>query len=384
MTKQEYLSELEQALSVFPSDFTRDILNDYEEHFKMGLQHGKTEEQICTELGDVRAFVQELKDASPDLSACSFVPAANNPFFREAADSAPHTDSGASECSGYSCTCLHADLPAAEITVCSSADSLVHVHYRENSSLDHKLLSRFVCTQEGNTLFLHMEKLPPAQEEQRGFFGFVSRLVSVSHCDSSVLIELPEGFEELCLHTASADIFAESLRLQNMSVKSSSGDIVLKHLAARQLSAENASGSFELQHCRIDTVRGKLLSGDFTIHDTSINQLHFSTASGNVEGMHNRLGRVQLSTASGDIDLTGLFRNASFQTASGDVEIGLSGSDGLNASIQTISGDVDVDYRDLSYHISDVLHTPLHLCTGDAPARIEIKTVSGSVSVLET
>lgn len=51
MTKQNYLNELYSRLSFLPEQERREIMADYEEHFAAGNEKGKTEQQICEELG---------------------------------------------------------------------------------------------------------------------------------------------------------------------------------------------------------------------------------------------------------------------------------------------------------------------------------------------
>lgn len=52
MRKEEFLSELERSLDKISKEERTEILYDYEEHFTIGKENGKTEEQICLELGN--------------------------------------------------------------------------------------------------------------------------------------------------------------------------------------------------------------------------------------------------------------------------------------------------------------------------------------------
>ena len=52
MTKQEFLQHLNVHLQPLPAAEREDILADFEEHFQAGAESGKTEEQICAELGN--------------------------------------------------------------------------------------------------------------------------------------------------------------------------------------------------------------------------------------------------------------------------------------------------------------------------------------------
>lgn len=60
MTKDQFLSDLNRLLSGIPEHERKDILNDYQEHFQMGLQNGKTEEEIADSLGTPKTIAKEL------------------------------------------------------------------------------------------------------------------------------------------------------------------------------------------------------------------------------------------------------------------------------------------------------------------------------------
>jgi uncharacterized membrane protein len=52
MSKYEFMFRLEKAISSLSEAEKADILNDYEEHFRVGLEKGKTEAEICESLGN--------------------------------------------------------------------------------------------------------------------------------------------------------------------------------------------------------------------------------------------------------------------------------------------------------------------------------------------
>ncbi|MFL0248162.1 HAAS signaling domain-containing protein [Candidatus Clostridium stratigraminis] len=51
MNRDEFLKTLETSLSAFDLEEKKDILYDYEEHFRIGHQNGKTDEELINELG---------------------------------------------------------------------------------------------------------------------------------------------------------------------------------------------------------------------------------------------------------------------------------------------------------------------------------------------
>lgn len=60
MTKAEFMNSLSNQLSKIPQADRDDILYDYEEHFGIGLEHGKTEEEIARDLGDPKAIGKQF------------------------------------------------------------------------------------------------------------------------------------------------------------------------------------------------------------------------------------------------------------------------------------------------------------------------------------
>lgn len=62
MNKSEYLAALKEALKDTDQDIINEILADYEEHFQAGIENGKTEEEICRELGAIEDLVEEMKE----------------------------------------------------------------------------------------------------------------------------------------------------------------------------------------------------------------------------------------------------------------------------------------------------------------------------------
>jgi uncharacterized membrane protein len=54
MKREQFLSELRRALGRMSDQEKREVLYDYEEHFRMGLAEGKSEEDIARALGNPR------------------------------------------------------------------------------------------------------------------------------------------------------------------------------------------------------------------------------------------------------------------------------------------------------------------------------------------
>ncbi len=62
MNKVEYLNALKESLKDTDESVLNEIVSDYEEHFQVGIENGKSEEQICEDLGAIEDLVKEIKE----------------------------------------------------------------------------------------------------------------------------------------------------------------------------------------------------------------------------------------------------------------------------------------------------------------------------------
>lgn len=63
MTKNEFLTLLEQRLMVLNDDERADLLNEYEQHIEMKMQSGLSEEEAIADFGDPEELIKELLEA---------------------------------------------------------------------------------------------------------------------------------------------------------------------------------------------------------------------------------------------------------------------------------------------------------------------------------
>ncbi len=61
MNKKEFIKKLSSYLAGIAEEDRKDVISDFEEHFKEGLAEGRTEEDIAGSLGDPRSLANQLK-----------------------------------------------------------------------------------------------------------------------------------------------------------------------------------------------------------------------------------------------------------------------------------------------------------------------------------
>lgn len=79
MNKKDFFIILEKALINFPQNERSEIMYDYEEHFRFGIESGKTEEEIVIALGDPALIAKQYK-ANQTIELANTNPSTKNIF----------------------------------------------------------------------------------------------------------------------------------------------------------------------------------------------------------------------------------------------------------------------------------------------------------------
>lgn len=61
MNKQEFLEQLRRNLKGLSEEDIKEVLFDYEEHFEIGFDKGRSEEEIAVSLGDPKTLAKQIK-----------------------------------------------------------------------------------------------------------------------------------------------------------------------------------------------------------------------------------------------------------------------------------------------------------------------------------
>ena len=74
MTRKEFLTALDQYLVTMSASEKADIISDYEEHFRVGLENGKTESEIATSLGSPYDVANQFLDGTKKTAPVASTP----------------------------------------------------------------------------------------------------------------------------------------------------------------------------------------------------------------------------------------------------------------------------------------------------------------------
>lgn len=216
MTKYEYLASLERAMRSLPEKERRDILYDYEEHFRMGADAGQTDDEICSRLGD------------PERVAAEY-------FSGGGKDQDGRVTSDYSYAGSVSNIFVSADAAAVDISTSADAEN---IGYRLNYKLngDPAKSPRLELTEQGENIYINLY--------------YADKSLPVVHV-SNVLVKIiiPQSYAGRLYVKSNAgkvDVYGES-RYELFSVRSNACRIRASGLSGN-MECSISSGTAELEY----------------------------------------------------------------------------------------------------------------------------------------
>lgn len=391
MCKKEYLEQIEKALveAKVNRDIINEVIEDYTEHFVMGIKNGKTEESICDELGNIEEIVEEIKSMNQSTrneeckneTMADVIPC-DNESDNSQSNETQSNDSDCNQAGPFSK--LEVEGVCADIIV--RRGDVFKVDYTNNGSEKEKLAYQFYHYQEGDIMYVGVRE------------NFRKMLFRIFHSSNIVLsIQLPTHVRDMKVNVASGDCRLEDIALDKLYIRTASGDILLNHVGCKTTTLDSSSGDIRIQNGTGDTMGVKSSSGDLRIVSSTYKDFQGNTSSGDIELDGGFIGQVRAQTASGDVESSVLSKDyylksisgdvtvrmnedasASYESISGDISIHLNNNQNgyiLNAS--TVSGDVDLAYANM--YQSDCKSGCYTY--GNQGSQINAKTVSGDISL---
>lgn len=405
MNRKQYMEKLKAVLQCFEQELQEEIISDYEEHYEIGLQMGKTEEQISEELGDIDELVKELKKIEPrkeEATAKGKGVSLDKNSVTET-DTKDGTESGTEANAGLgkgasSKENRHANSDKsfqnkkqdnkgpqrvilkskfAMVWVTKSKDGRIHLDWANHSQSNAKDTYEFNSWMKGDTIYGEVVK------KSGGFiFGRGG--------DIQLTVAIPDNFPQLDIHTMSGDVNVDDVNMQSLVIYAASANFRIRNGAFYQLCLDTKSGSIEMNQVQAGNMRIDSKSGDLFLHglqvdricaktlsgDVRVSSLHgniceFGTVSGDVSADSNQAerfhvgslsgdikvfrsqgGQMSLDSKSGDLSAEVMFKQVQALSISGDVEVrNACESDVLMSSV---SGDISLSLRNITGYTANL------------------------------
>lgn len=417
MKREEYMGALQSALTGFDEELVQEIVSDYEERFRVGLEKGKTEEQVIAELGSIKDLVDELKEmqqgseGNPKVTIT--VEGENIHWENDSAGTGKQSGTYYQEKS-FAETFDAAMKKFGKVfdnvmkeagRVIEDAAEKMEYHFEEA-----KRNHYYTYNGDGSYSYEGSEKdaegEPNVEQSGQGSVGCRKVVVDADLADVTFRSTQDAQPRAVCHYYShktamlypfyakqEGDIFYVGVR-RNQETEKKSGFFQF-----------NMSPSIEIEiflPADVVLVEGGSTSGNFEMNEIAPAELVLRTKSGDVNANHLVCDRISLETMSGDIDLiNAIAKNTSLGTKSGDCNVeyleGVNGVACLN--IGTASGDADVkNIKATNVEIGtasgDVdaismmcTNLRLHTASGDIDAAdcsgefMEAGTASGDISI---
>lgn len=353
MTRAEYMKQLEESLQGYSREFAEEILDSYREHFETGLRDGRTEEEICEELGEIETLLQDIQEMMGDR------------------------DIRAHELEQYTAVAEHQEqysgirrvelsLVAIDVKLSASADNQLHVYLEGGQDKGTYLEERMA----GDSYYAYERKVERDQSR-----GLLAQLMNIGHSKENLclVVEVPERLESLTIKTISGDMQLGGFGSRELLLSSTSGDIEMETVRADSLTVQTTSGDVEMEAVRADNLTVQTTSGDLTLKAVNAGQLKVRSTSGDLSLCEVEAESWESQTVSGDIE--GKLYAARIRCGSKSGDIGLTldrrGRKLVVAKSRSVSGNCRICGADECGESSDPSSAII----------AEFSTVSGDITV---
>lgn len=384
MKKDEFFAQLRTAFAGMDEELIMDILGDYENHFKEGMENGKSEEEICEELGNVEEIRQAFLDensAAMTINVNSFV--SNDSGANKQSDSnivfpvnrVPDTNNndGAnfnsnSDAVGNSdiynrfypgIQRVNAQLTDADIEIKKSSTNDVEL------SVTGGLADDMEALKETLRVSASVGTLSIQQEKKAG--------ISVSYAASRLFgLKVGKYSAGIAIHIAVPEQF------EKIEVKSISGDIKANNSNAKTLLIHTGSGDVGVEDCQADELFASSISGDVNVIACKADKMDIVSVSGDIKVEFDKSAQCRAKSTSGDCKVTiGNQVDAVVSSTSGDVSVRYIGEIGLEMALSSTSGDVSAVCGEINSKGKKKVQERF----GEPDSKLKASTISGDIKV---
>ena len=423
MKKDEFFAQLRTAFAGMDEELIMDILGDYENHFKEGMENGKSEEEICDELGNVEEIRQAFLDENPaamTINVNSFVSNDSGAANKQSDSNIVFpinrvTDTNNTDDANFnsnSDTVGNSDIynrfyPGIQRVNVQLTDADIEIKKSSTNEVELSVTGGLADDMEALKETLRVSAsvgtLSIQQEKKAG--------ISVSYAASrlcglkvgkysariAIHIAVPEQFEKIKVKSISGDIVANDISSGSFLVEAVSGDISVDQLnttqcelnskscdikanniSAKTLLIHTGSGDVGVEDCQADELFASSISGDVNVIACKADKMDVVSISGDIKAEFDKSAQCRAKSTSGDCKVTiGNQVDAVVSSTSGDVNVRYIGEIGLEMTLSSTSGDVSA----VCGGINSKGKKKVQERFGEPDSKLKASTISGDIKV---
>ena len=386
MKKDEFFAQLRTAFAGMDEELLTDILGDYENHFKEGIENGKSEEEICEELGNVEEIRQAFLDENP---------AAMTINVNSNSDAVGNSDIYNRFYPGIQR--VNAQLTDADIEIKKSNTNEVELSVTGGLADDMEALKETLRVSASvGTLSIQQEKKAGISVSYAASRLFGLKVGKYS-AGIAIHIAVPEQFEKIkvknisgdivvndisserfLVEAVSGDISVDQLNTKQCELNSKSGDIKTNNSSAKTLLIHTGSGDVGVEDCQADELFASSISGDVNVIACKADKMDVVSISGDIKVEFDKSAQCRAKSTSGDCKVTiGNQVDAVVSSTSGDVNVRYIGEIGLEIALSSTSGDVSA----VCGGINSKGKKKVQERFGEPDSKLKASTISGDIKV---
>lgn len=384
--KDEFFAQLRTAFAGMDEELLTDILGDYENHFKEGIENGKSEEEICEELGNVEEIRQAFLDENP---------AAMTINVNSNSDAVGNSDIYNRFYPGIQR--VNAQLTDADIEIKKSNTNEVELSVTGGLADDMEALKETLRVSASvGTLSIQQEKKAGISVSYAASRLFGLKVGKYS-AGIAIHIAVPEQFEKIkvknisgdivvndisserfLVEAVSGDISVDQLNTKQCELNSKSGDIKTNNSSAKTLLIHTGSGDVGVEDCQADELFASSISGDVNVIACKADKMDVVSISGDIKAEFDKSAQCRAKSTSGDCKVTiGNQVDAVVSSTSGDVNVRYIGEIGLEMVLSSTSGDVSA----VCGGINSKGKKKVQERFGEPDSKLKASTISGDIKV---
>ena len=396
MKKEEYMGALKSALSSFDEELVQEIVSDYEERFRIGLEKGKSEEQIIAELGSIKDLVDELGELQQGTG--DTMKTAENNTGNNTDNETQNGEAGSSYTGGQSGTYFQEKSFAETFdaamkkfgkvfdTVMREAGKVIEDAAEKMEYHFEEVKKNHYYTYNGDGSYTYegsekdAEGEPNVEQSGEGMEGCRRVVVDADLADVTFRSTQDAQPRAVCHY------YSHKTAMLYPFYAKQEGDTFYVGVRRNQ-ETEKKSGFFQLSMspsieievflpAGVVLVEAGSTCGDMELNEITPVEVALHTKSGDINANYLVCDRINVESMSGDVHLVKtISKNIAVATKSGDCQVDrLEGVDGVGAlMVRTASGDIDInDCR------GEFLEA--HTASGDISAKASYKKYSVNTS----
>lgn len=384
--KGRIFAQLRTAFAGMDEELLTDILGDYENHFKEGIENGKSEEEICEELGNVEEIRQAFLDENP---------AAMTINVNSNSDAVGNSDIYNRFYPGIQR--VNAQLTDADIEIKKSNTNEVELSVTGGLADDMEALKETLRVSASvGTLSIQQEKKAGISVSYAASRLFGLKVGKYS-AGIAIHIAVPEQFEKIkvknisgdivvndisserfLVEAVSGDISVDQLNTKQCELNSKSGDIKTNNSSAKTLLIHTGSGDVGVEDCQADELFASSISGDVNVIACKADKMDVVSISGDIKAEFDKSAQCRAKSTSGDCKVTiGNQVDAVVSSTSGDVNVRYIGEIGLEMVLSSTSGDVSA----VCGGINSKGKKKVQERFGEPDSKLKASTISGDIKV---